>query len=51
LSSVEGTRQPISDGLQQVRHSDGTVSMDLQGRFQNVARKENEDGTVSIMHR
>lgn len=37
-----------TDGLQQVQHPDGTVSIDLQGRFQNVmlARK-NEDGSVS----
>ena len=37
-----------TDGLQQIRHADGSVSMDLQGRFQNVAiAKRNEDGTVS----
>jgi hypothetical protein len=37
-----------TEGLQQVRHPDGTVSMDLDGRFQNVAvaRKE-ADGTVT----
>jgi hypothetical protein len=37
-----------TDGLQQIQHPDGTVSMDLQGRFQNVmlARK-NDDGSVS----
>jgi hypothetical protein len=26
-----------TDGLELVRHADGSVSMDLQGRFQNVA--------------
>jgi len=37
-----------TDGLQQVQHPDGSVSMDLQGRFQNVAiAKRNEDGSVS----
>ena len=37
-----------TDGLQQVQHPDGSVSMDLQGRFQNVAlAKRNDDGTVS----
>ena len=37
-----------TEGLQQVRHADGTVSMDLQGRFQNVAlAKRNGDGTLS----
>jgi hypothetical protein len=37
-----------TDGLQAVQHADGTVSMDLQGHFQNVAlAKRNEDGTVS----
>jgi hypothetical protein len=37
-----------TDGLVQVKHPDGSVSMDLQGRFQNVsvARKE-ADGTVT----
>jgi hypothetical protein len=37
-----------TDGLVQVQHADGSVSMDLQGRFQNVmlAKKE-ADGTVS----
>jgi HAMP domain-containing protein len=37
-----------TDGLVQVRRPDGAVSMDLQGRFQNVllAKKES-DGTVT----
>lgn len=37
-----------TDGLVQVQHADGTIEMDLQGRFQNVmiARK-NDDGSVS----
>jgi hypothetical protein len=36
-----------TDGLVQVRHADGSVSMDLQGRFQNVTViKVNTDGTV-----
>lgn len=36
-----------TDGLVQVHHADGSVSMDLQGRFQNVAVvKVNTDGTV-----
>ena len=36
-----------TDGLQSVRHADGSVSMDLQGRFQNVAvAKLDEDGKV-----
>lgn len=36
-----------TDGLVQVRHADGSVSMDLQGRFQNVTIvKVNTDGTV-----
>jgi hypothetical protein len=35
-------------GLKSVHHPDGTVSMDLQGRFQNVAlARKNEDGSVS----
>lgn len=36
-----------TDGLVQVHHADGSVSMDLQGRFQNVTVvKVNTDGTV-----
>lgn len=36
-----------TDGLIQVHHADGSVSMDLQGRFQNVAvAKVNTDGTI-----
>ena len=36
-----------TDGLVQVKHPDGSVSMDLQGRFQNVAlARINSDGTV-----
>jgi hypothetical protein len=36
-----------TDGLQSVRHADGSVSIDLQGRFQNVAvAKLDEDGKV-----
>ena len=37
-----------TDGLVEVQHPDGSVSMDLQGRFQNVAVvRVNKDGTVS----
>lgn len=37
-----------TDGLVQVQHADGTVSIDLQDRFQNVVMaKKNEDGSVS----
>lgn len=36
-----------TDGLVQVHHADGSVSMDLQGRFKNVAvAKVNTDGTI-----
>ena len=36
-----------TDGLTQVRHGDGSLSMDLQGRFQNVVvARRNTDGTV-----
>jgi hypothetical protein len=36
------------EGLVQVRHADGSVSMDLEGRFQNVTvARINKDGTVS----
>jgi hypothetical protein len=37
-----------TDGLVQEKHEDGTVEVDLQGRFQNVTMaKRNDDGTVS----
>jgi hypothetical protein len=37
-----------TDGLKSVRHADGSISMDLQGRFQNLAvAKKNEDGSVT----
>jgi len=36
-----------TDGLQQVPHADGSVSMDLDGRFQNVTVvRVNTNGTV-----
>jgi hypothetical protein len=36
-----------TDGLVQEKHPDGSVSMDLQGRFQNVAvARVNTDGTL-----
>jgi hypothetical protein len=44
--ALEGNKS--TDGLVQVQHEDGAVSMDLQGRFQNVTvAKRNEDGSVS----
>jgi hypothetical protein len=37
-----------TEGLEQVQHEDGSVSMDLQGRFQNVTvARVNQDGSVS----
>ena len=37
-----------TDGLVQIQHSDGSVEMDLQGRFQNVMiAKKNSDGSVA----
>jgi hypothetical protein len=36
------------EGLKQVQHSDGSVSMNLEGRFQNVSvAQKNADGSVS----
>jgi hypothetical protein len=36
------------DGLVQVYHPDGSVSVDLQGRFQNVMlAKKDDDGTIT----
>ena len=46
-----GLREVINqsdEGLVQVHNPDGSVSMDLQGRFQDVAvAKRNDDGSVS----
>lgn len=43
---LEANKQ--TGGLVQEKHEDGTVSVDLQGRFQNVTlAKKNDDGTVS----
>jgi hypothetical protein len=37
-----------ADGLVQVQHADGTVSMDMEDRFQNVAvARINKDGSLS----
>jgi hypothetical protein len=48
---AEGIKQLVNqstDGLVQVRHADGGVSMDLQGRFQNVLLvKKEADGSIS----
>jgi hypothetical protein len=36
-----------TEGLEQVKQADGTVSMDLKGRFRNVAvARTNDDGSV-----
>jgi hypothetical protein len=47
---AEGLKKLVNqstDGLQQVRHADGSVSMDLEGRFQSVAvAKRDENGNV-----
>ncbi len=46
-----GIRQLVNkstEGLESVKHADGSVSMDLQGRFQNVAvAKLDEDGRLT----
>ena len=37
-----------TEGLVEMQHADGSVEMDLQGRFQNVTiAKKNDDGSVS----
>ena len=37
-----------TDGLAQIRQANGSLSMDLQGRFQDVViAKKNDDGSVS----
>jgi hypothetical protein len=48
---AQGIRElvnPTADGLVEVRHANGMVSMDLQGHFQNVSlAKKEADGTVT----
>jgi hypothetical protein len=48
---AEGIKQLVNQdatGLVQVHHKNGTVSMDLQGRFQNVVLAKREaDGTIT----
>jgi hypothetical protein len=45
---LKGMLNKSTDGLVQEQHADGTVSMDLQGRFQNVTvAKVNPDGSVT----
>jgi len=37
-----------TEGLVEVKHEDGAVSMDLQGRFENVTlARKNDDGTIT----
>jgi hypothetical protein len=47
---AEGLKKLVnqsSEGLQQVQHADGSVSMDLQGRFQSVVlARKTEDGRI-----
>ena len=51
VTLAEGIKQLVNqttDGLVEVRHANGMVSMDLQGHFQNVLlAKKDADGTVS----
>lgn len=45
---LKGMLNKSSEGLVEVHNDDGSVSMDLQDRFQNVTvARENEDGSVS----
>jgi hypothetical protein len=48
---AQGIKQlvnPTTDGLVEVRHANGMVSMDLQGHFQNVSvAKREADGSIS----
>lgn len=45
---VKGLVNQSNDGLEEVQNPDGSISIDLQGRFQNITvAKKNADGTVS----
>ena len=42
------TNNKSSAGLVEVKHADGTIEMDLQGRFQNLMlAKKSDDGSVT----
>lgn len=46
--SLKGMLNKSTDGLVEEHHHDGSVSLDLQGRFQHVVvARVNQDGTVS----
>jgi hypothetical protein len=49
---AEGLKRMVNksaDGLTQVQHEDGSVSMDLEGRFRHVVvARATEDGSVSM---
>jgi hypothetical protein len=46
--SLKNSLSTSSDGLTEVTHPDGTVTVDLEGRFQNFSvAKINPDGTVT----
>lgn len=45
---LKGMLNKSTEGLVEVQNGDGSVSMDLQGRFQNVTvARVNTDGTIS----
>ncbi len=48
---AEGIKQlvkPTAEGLVEVRHANGSVSMDLQGHFQNISvAKKEADGSIT----
>ena len=45
---LKGMLNRSSEGLVEEQHADGSVTVDLQGRFQSVAvARENDDGTIT----
>lgn len=47
-AGIKALLNQSSEGLVEVHHADGSVSIDLEGRFQNVmVAKQEGDGTVS----
>ena len=47
-AGLRGLVNQSTAGLVEVKHSDGSVSMDLQGRFQNVAvARVSDDGSIT----
>src|SRR5438309_3666657 len=47
-AALKELANPSTDGLKQTQHADGSVSINLDGRFQNIAlARRNTDGSIA----